>query len=266
MPNSRTGFSLVELLVVIAISSLLLGLLLPAVQSSREAGRRTECASNLHNHAAALAAYHDAYGRFPPGRLLGTPSPTAPPLDFSWAAQILAELEQSALASRLDLHAPWNAPANRVVVETPLPIFRCPSSVESFPGDTDYGGVLGTAMNTVPGTPRVSGAVFNRGVLIAGQAARDGVDAGQITDGLSKTWAVVECADLSAEDGGYWASGVTGVSHDAGRVNEDQLGIYSLHPGGAHAAHADGSVHFYADDVEPLILGALCTRASEDGP
>jgi len=57
-----SGFTLVELLVVIAIIGVLIGLLIPAVQASREAARRTQCRSNLHNIGIALDMYIDTQG------------------------------------------------------------------------------------------------------------------------------------------------------------------------------------------------------------
>jgi prepilin-type N-terminal cleavage/methylation domain-containing protein/prepilin-type processing-associated H-X9-DG protein len=69
--HHRQGFTLIELLVVISIIGVLVGLLLPAVQSAREAGRRAQCQSNLHNTALAILGYVTSNNSFPPAGEFG---------------------------------------------------------------------------------------------------------------------------------------------------------------------------------------------------
>ena len=71
--TTRQGFSLVELLVVIGIIGVLVALLLPGIQSVREAGRRTYCSNNVRQLALSVELYHEAFGSFPPARYQSRP-------------------------------------------------------------------------------------------------------------------------------------------------------------------------------------------------
>ena len=93
MKNSR-GFTLVELLVVIAIIGLLIALLLPAVQSTRESARRTQCTNNLKQITLGLHSYANSRKRFP-SRL----NPFTP--RSSWLIQLLPFIEQQPLSDEI---------------------------------------------------------------------------------------------------------------------------------------------------------------------
>jgi prepilin-type N-terminal cleavage/methylation domain-containing protein/prepilin-type processing-associated H-X9-DG protein len=70
--DRRRGFTLIELLVVISIIGVLVGLLLPAIQSAREAGRRTQCQNNMRNIGLGILNYVNVYGAFPPAGVISS--------------------------------------------------------------------------------------------------------------------------------------------------------------------------------------------------
>ncbi len=94
MKRHFRGFTLIELLVVIAIFAVLISLLLPAVQSAREAARRIQCTNNLKRLALATMNYESTNGVFLPGQMKMT---TKPPSGYTLFVNMLPFLEQHPL-------------------------------------------------------------------------------------------------------------------------------------------------------------------------
>ena len=134
MNRHRRGFTLIELLVVISIIAVLIALLLPAVQSAREAARRVQCTNNIRQLALAIHNYHASSNVVPaqcmyPGGQETISQGWAPP----WTIAILPQLEQSVLFSAYNFATPVvivSATAgleNTTVTNTQLAAFLCPS-------------------------------------------------------------------------------------------------------------------------------------------
>jgi len=126
----RKGFTLVELLVVIAIIGTLIGLLLPAVQSAREAARRMSCGNNLRQIGLGLLNYESAYKKFPAGSQ-GTSNSVASSYGMNIKvgahALILPFMEDANLANLYDKTKDWNG-QTASVANTVVSYYLCPSS------------------------------------------------------------------------------------------------------------------------------------------
>lgn len=277
------GFTLVELLVVIAIIGVLLGLLLPAVQIAREAARQTQCGNNLRQIGLALHNYESSHQKFPVGSV-----------ESNFASvflTVLPYIEQSNLHGQYDFSRYYTDPQNAELSQQTLPIFLCPSMViprrvpeplgNEVGGPSSYLANEGTNNHMVRCDGMFGVHWPTYGYQNPSLAFRD------ILDGCSNTLAIGETT-YGAKDFlwgssvpqiggtvryGYarWAVGYPrGISLGTtlfalNKPSRATLGGFSSeHPGGLLFLLMDGSTRYVADELDPLVLNAMGTRAGRE--
>lgn len=201
----RSGFSLVELLVVIAIIGTLIGLLLPAVQSAREAARRMSCQNNLRQIGIGFHNYESANQSFPTMVSAGS-------VKHNWVAQILPFMEQNPLAAIYDYTASFSDAVNEEAVQFALPFMSCSSTPGGpledpyFMNSTswgsmaaDYGGasVVNSSMYSggyvsYPKPANTKGFLGTSSIIT--NVGNKGLRQKDIVDGTTKTVAAAEMA------------------------------------------------------------------------
>jgi prepilin-type N-terminal cleavage/methylation domain-containing protein len=275
--TSRRAFTLVELLVVIAIIGVLVGLLLPAVQASRESSRRLQCQNNLKQMGLAFHQHHDGLQFFPTGGWDWTTPPTyvngAPATgraqQAGWGFQILPYVEQTAV---------WNGGSGvtdldkaLVAIGAPIKLFFCPT--RRPPQTVTY---------SSPGY--LNGVAVKHALCDYSASNLDGNGAirrydprrmAEITDGTSNTLLIGEkrlnraqLGQAQADDNeGYtcgWNEDTVRLASQ--RPQPDFIGDPSLfggklfgssHPMKFNVLLADGSVRSLAYSIDPAIFKAL---------
>lgn len=274
----RRAFTLVELLVVIAIIGVLVALLLPAVQASREAARRVSCLNNITQLSLALHSYEFHHETLPPGVV----NPDGPIRNepsgqhVSWIVQALPHMEHQALWRRFNFEAGAYADENRPVRTATAQMLLCPS----FPGRNPL--ESGVARTTYVGCHHDVEAPIdadNHGLLFLNSRIRYS----DIYDGSSSTILLGECRPpAEAEDLG-WVSGTRSTLRNTGSIEQpprpqpttdgepapEETPLPSTFVGGFggwHAAvvdvaFADGSSRAISYNIDPAVLRLLGHRA-----
>ena len=183
----RRGLTIVEVLVVIGIIALLAAILLPAVQGSREAARKTHCRSNMKQMGLALHGYETTHGVFPAAAINA----------LSPHVFLLPHLERNDLYSQIEFEIPWTEPRPWVegIKMIEVPVFLCPSdsAVKAEPagGGNNYAANWGTRQ--VDDAKRKGNGLFRvvQPSLDDSPACRC-LRTSDVTDGLSQTAAMAE--------------------------------------------------------------------------
>jgi prepilin-type N-terminal cleavage/methylation domain-containing protein/prepilin-type processing-associated H-X9-DG protein len=166
--NRRRGFTLIELLVVISIIAVLIALLLPAVQSAREAARRMQCTNNLKQLGLAIANYETANGTYPAGHFSQMLLPDGVLRDgFNQFALLLPMLEQGQVSNACNFSLAVLSGANVTVAGVGISALWCPSDPVvnvSYPLSTSYDVQPATI------TQKYSSYCGNRGTFYANSA------------------------------------------------------------------------------------------------
>ncbi|MGD9635590.1 MAG: DUF1559 domain-containing protein [Pirellulales bacterium] len=288
--RKRAAFTLVELLVVVAIISLLLAILLPAVQSAREASRRRQCTTNLQQQVLATLNYESQNRELPTGsREHKRPNAES----VGWRLLVLPYMEGESTYAAVPPNDEGGYDGDKRT--RPPSIFYCPSverqpdSVE-FP-QSDYEGVAGAGA-TDDGRRDLEdlgcGDVYTDGVFYPKSDTR----ISDITDGTSHTLAIGERTYILHvwTDGSYWFKNPQykvcmrstrnvrwplGADHSrygyyvgdpeapAGAAKTmllNDLEFDSSHPDVVPFAMADGSVHVIDESIDLSVLRELATR------
>ncbi|RUL88321.1 DUF1559 domain-containing protein [Tautonia sociabilis] len=210
--HDRSAFSLIELLVVIGILGLLAALLMPAVQSAREAARRAMCQNNLHQIGLALHAYHDANTTFPPATTAYGVRARCYGGLYSIHTRLLPYLDQRPLFDAINFDTgTWptishlsHGPAgchdsnifNLTVMETQMDLFLCPSDGGPFAetGNSYRGNVgVGSHWGVTAEHPDSGNGIFPE--------ADGPISISRVPDGLSHTVAFSERLRGSGREG-----------------------------------------------------------------
>ena len=292
MRFAKKAFTLVELLVVIAIIGILIALLLPAVQTAREAARRIQCVNNLKQVGLAINLYHDARKNYPSGRN------TRDFMGVSWAFRLTPYLEEQAIFDAYRDEFRVDAPENAIAMRSPISSYFCPSrrppaADRNFDNNNDAPLVMGAAAGgdyaANPGT------YYNYSPNREGKIDRERagpiftfseIKSRQVEDGLSKTFGVGErhippadttappelvhlfqgdCAFMAADTPwGLFADTRRGLADSRNDRSRSKYG--SKHPSVTLFVFLDGHVSPISNDTDLDALRYYCAIGDGNDP
>lgn len=273
MNRRSRGFTLVELLVVITIIGMLMALLLPAVQSARESGRRATCFNNQYQIATAMLQ-SESTRRFFPGFINRLSDK-----QVSWVPMIFPYIERN------DLYEQWKVGTQPTTL---LRLMICPSAPPETSGTTDtpLAYVVNTGKNTnssaggfsVADPRRPCDGVFHDQFNVGNQI-RVSNDYISSKDGTTQTLMLGELIPLAATAAMGWRSTVENVVGFQWcganfNINKPQPELYknrkvsehltSRHGGGCVVSFCDRHTYFLREDIDYEVYAHLMTPSSRD--
>ncbi len=247
--KKQSAFTLVELLVVIAIIGILIGILLPAVQTVRESARRAQCSNNVRQLGLAALCFESTYEVFPASGWTKSGPGNPAGKYVGWRPLLLPFVEQTNLQKLYDFGENWWQETNPTTAAVPVLLFQCPTTPFRTPvlsavahpprpsmnfenpiAPTDYEAIMGVQPGSI--NPHLPFPIYHSGnrYSVMHRNSRNGY--ASILDGSSNTIMVVECAgrpdvyrgrslrrDLANDQGIGWADSEGAFSFDA--ANKD---------------------------------------------